>query len=193
NARACPNGPADTQANFASGNVPAALTDAGTGVSLIENVNLRPMEPVAPGVKPYRQHEYVLGWDYEFTPNMALHIHYDRRRLDHAIEDASLSDVAWGETYAIVNPGEGVNKTIDSYANYLTSLGESFGVPGWFFDGASFGTCPSCPPNPKAIRNYDGLDVLLTLANAHHVTGDISYTHSSLWGNYPGLTTTDQT
>lgn len=193
NARACPNGPADTQANFASGNVPAALTDAGTGVSLIENVNLRPMEPVAPGVKPYRQHEYVLGWDYEFTPNLALHIHYDRRRLDHAIEDASLSDVAWGETYAIVNPGEGVNRTVDGYANYLTSLGESFGVPGWFFDGASFGTCPSCPPNPKAIRNYDGLDVLLTLANARHVTGNISYTHSSLWGNYPGLTTTDQT
>ena len=193
NGRACPNGPANTQANWASGQVPTALTDAGTGVSLIENVNLRPWEPVAPGVKPYRQHEFVIGWDYEFSPNVALHVRYDRRRLDHAIEDASLSDVNWGETYAIVNPGEGVNKTIDSYAQYLAGLGQAFGVPGWSFDAADFGTCPNCPPNPKAIRNYDGLDIRLSMANTKGVTGDVSYTYSSLWGNYPGLTTTDQT
>lgn len=194
--RACPNGPATTDANFANGQVPSALSDAGSGVSLIENVNLRPWEPVAPGVKPYRQHEYVIGWDYEFNPNLAFHVRYDRRRLDHAIEDASLSDPDWGETYAIVNPGEGVNRTIDGYANYLTSIGEAFGVPGWAFNADSenpFGTCPSCPPNPKAVRNYDGVDVRLSMASFKNFTGDVSYTYSSLWGNYPGLTTTDQT
>ncbi len=94
--RACPNGPATTQANFASGNVPQSLTDAATGVSLIENINLRPWEPVAPGVKPYRQHEYVAGWDYEIKPGWAFEARYDRRRLDHVIEDASLSDIALG-------------------------------------------------------------------------------------------------
>src|SRR5579862_1204468 len=198
--RACPNGPANTQANFGNGQVPAALTDTGTGISLIENVNLRPWEPVAPGVKPYRQHEYVAGWDFEFTPKVAFHARYDRRRLDHAIEDASLSDVVWGETNAIVNPGEGVDKTIDGYANYLTSLGQAFGVPGWAFNdttdygaGAAFGTCPSCPANPKAIRNYDGLELRVSLVNMAHLYGDVSYSYSSLWGNYPGLTTTDQT
>jgi len=198
--RACPNGPATTQANFGNGQVPASLTDAGTGVSLIENVNLRPWEPVAPGVKPYRQHEYVAGWDFEFSPKVAFHARYDRRRLDHAIEDASLSDVAWGETYAIVNPGEGVDSTIDGYAKYLTSLGQAFGVPGWAFNdttdygpGVAFGTCPSCPPNPKAIRNYDGLELRVSLVNMAHLSGDVSYSYSSLWGNYPGLTTTDQT
>jgi outer membrane receptor protein involved in Fe transport len=193
NGRACPNGPATTQANFASGQVPTSLTDAGTGVSLIENVNLRPWEPVAPNVKPYRQHEYVIGWDYEFTPNIAFHVRYDRRRLDHAIEDASLSDVNWGETYAVVNPGEGVDSTINGYASYLGSLGQAFGVPGWEFDTAAFGTCAGCPANPKPIRNYDGMELRLTLANTAHVTGEVSYTYSSLWGNYPGLTTTDQT
>ena len=199
NNRACPNGPATTQANFANGKVPTTLTDANTGVSLIENVNFRPWEPVAPDVKPYRQHEWVAGFDYEISPQLALSARYNRRRLDHVIEDASLSDIAWGETYAVVNPGEGVNRTIDSYATYLASLGQAFGVPGWAFSdtadygpGVAFGTCPSCPPNPKAVRNYDGVEVRLTVSPMHGFSGMVSYTYSSLWGNYTGLTTTDQ-
>ena len=148
--RACPNGPANTQANFVNGTVPTTLKDAGTSVSIIENVNFRPWEPVSPNVKPYRQHEYVAGFDYQITPSLAFSARYDRRRLDHVIEDASLSDVNWGETYTIVNPGENVNDTIDDYATYLGSLGQAFGVPGWAFDTAS----PSAParaaqPTPK--------------------------------------------
>jgi hypothetical protein len=191
--RACPSGPATTQANFANGSTPASLTDKGSGVSLIENVNLRPEEPVAPNVKPYRQHAYLVGWDYEFSPKMAFHARYDRRRLDHAIEDSSLSDVNYGELYAVVNPGEGVNSTIDGYATYLAGLGASFGVPGEEFDASAFGTCASCPANPKPIRNYDQLEFDLSLINMSHFNGTISYIYSSLWGNYPGLTTTDQT
>lgn len=190
--RACPNGAATTQANFANGKVPVALTDTGTGVSLIENVNFRPWEPVAPNVKPYRQHEYVAGFEYAVSPQLAFSARYNRRRLDHIIEDASLSDVNWGETYAVVNPGEGVNSTMDGYASYLGSLGQSFGVPGWAFDATAFGTCPSCPPMPKAVRNYDGLELRMTVAPTHGFSGMFSYTYSSLWGNYTGLTTTDQ-
>lgn len=198
NGRACPNGPATTQANFTTGSTPPpSLVDSQSGVSLIENINLRPWEPVAPGVKPYRQHEYVAGWDYQISKDWAFEARYDRRRLDHAIEDASLSDPAWGETYTIVNPGEGVNKTIDGYAAYLTSIGEAFGVPGWAFNAGSFGaplfgTCPTCPANPKAIRNYDGLELRLTKTHSKGWSGSFSYTWSSLWGNYTGLTTTDQ-
>jgi hypothetical protein len=190
--RACPNGPANTQANFATGTVPTALTDKKSGVSLVENVNERPWEPVAPGVKPYRQHEMVVGADYQLATGLALEVRYDRRRLDHILEDASLSDTAWGETYAVVNPGEGVNSTIDGYATYLASLGQAFGVPGWAFNSTAFGTCPSCPANPKAIRNYDGLEFRLTKAQSQGWSGMFSYTYSSLWGNYAGLTTTDQ-
>jgi hypothetical protein len=194
--RACPNGPASLGANFASGNPPPALVDK-SGVSLIENINLRPWEPVAPGVKPYRQHESVFGVDYQIARDWAFEARYDRRRLDHVIEDASLADPAWGETYTIVNPGEGVNKTVDGYAAYLTSLGQSFGVPGWAFNAGSFGaplfgTCPACPPNPKAVRDYDGVEIRLTKNISKGWAGMFSYTWSRLWGNYTGLTTTDQ-
>lgn len=194
NGRACPNGPPTQGANFAGGVVPASLTDP-SGVSLIENVNLRPWEPVAPGVKPYRQHEYVAGVDYQLSRSLAFEARYDRRRLDHAIEDASLSDPTNFEMYTIVNPGQGVNKTIDGYANYLQSIGSAYGIPNFAFNAnpaAPFGTCPTCPNNPQAVRNYDGLEVRLTKIASHGFSGMFAYTWSSLWGNYTGLTTTDQ-
>jgi outer membrane receptor protein involved in Fe transport len=194
NGRACPNGGPTTPANFAGGTTPASLIDAGTGVSLIENVNFRPWEPVAKGVKPYRQHEFVIGYDYQIAKDWAFEARYDRRRLDHVIEDASLADPNNFEMYTIVNPGEGVNSTIDGYADYLTSLGSAYGIPNFAFnDGSGFGTCPSCPRLPKAIRNYDGLEFRVMKGTSHGWAGMFSYTWSRLWGNYTGLTTTDQT
>ncbi|HXU18465.1 MAG TPA: TonB-dependent receptor [Terriglobales bacterium] len=194
NGRACPNGGPTTPANFAGGTTPTSLTDAGTGISLIENVNFRPWEPVAKGVKPYRQHEIVAGFDYQIARDWAFEARYDRRRLDHVIEDASLADPNNFEMYTIVNPGEGVNSTIDGYANYLTSLGSAYGIPNFAFnDGSNFLTCPSCPRLPKAIRNYDGLEFRVTKGTSHGWAGMFSYTWSRLWGNYTGLTTTDQT
>jgi hypothetical protein len=193
--RACPTGVARQGASFAGGQTPQVLTDAGTGVQLIENLNFRPEEPIAHGVNPYRQHEYVAGWDYQINKDWAFEARYDRRRLDHVIEDASLSDEAAFEIYTVVNPGQGVNKTINGYANYLTSLGDAYGPGTAAFNGnpnAQFGTCTGCPNNPVAIRNYDGVELRLTKTQSRGWSGMFSYTWSSLWGNYTGLTTTDQ-
>jgi carboxypeptidase family protein len=192
--RACPTGVANVGASFGgNGQVPTSLTDAKTGTQLIENINLRPEEPVSPNVKPYRQHEYVAGWDYQITKSWAFEARYDRRRLDHVIEDASLSDPNAFEIYTIVNPGQNVDKTINGYANYLTSIGDAFG-PGTaaFNPTGAFGTCTGCPNNPTAIRNYDGVELRLTKIQSSGWSGMFSYTWSSLWGNYTGLTTTDQ-
>jgi hypothetical protein len=192
--RACPTGISNVPANFA-GATPTSLTDAGTGTQLIENENFRPEEPVAPGVKPYRQHEIVAGWDYQISKDWAFEARYDRRRLDHVIEDASLADPSAFEIYTIVNPGQGVNKTLNGYANYLTSIGDAYG-PGTAAFNANpntpFGTCTGCPNNPTAIRNYDGVELRLTKTQSRGWSAMFSYTYSSLWGNYAGLTTTDQ-
>jgi hypothetical protein len=198
--RACPTGIASVPANFASGATPTSLTDGGTLTQLIENENFRPEEPVAPNVKPYRQHEYVAGVDYQIGKDWAFEARYDRRRLDHVIEDASLADPNAFEIYTIVNPGQGVNKTLNGYANYLTSIGDVYGPgtaafnpTGNFWTGSGpGGTCAGCPNNPTAIRNYDGLEFRLTKSQSRGWSGMFSYTYSSLWGNYAGLTTTDQ-
>jgi hypothetical protein len=198
--RACPTGPSNTGATFQGGVTPPSLIDSHTNVGLIENTNFRPEEPVAPGVKPYRQHEYVAGVDYQITKDWALEARYDRRRLDHVIEDASLADPNAFEIYTIVNPGQGVNKTLNGYANFLTGLGAAYGpgVPafnptGGFLTGTGpGGTCNGCPNNPEAVRNYDGIEFRVTKSTSHGWAGMFSYTWSSLWGNYTGLTTTDQ-
>ncbi len=186
NGRACPSGPSNTPGNFANGQTPSGLT-------FIENSNLRPLEPVAPGVNPYRQHETTFGIDYALGKNWALEARWDRRRLDHILEDASLSDVANGELYTIVNPGQGVNRTLNGYSAYLGSLGQVFGEPGVSFNSATFGTCPACPLNPTAQRSYDGVEFRLTKALSQHYSGMFSYTYSKLRGNYTGLTTSEQT
>jgi len=193
--RACPTGPSNTGATFAGGVTPPSLIDSATGIGLIENTNFRPEEPVAPGVKPYRQHEYVAGVDYQVTKDWAFEARYDRRRLDHVIEDASLADPSAFEIYTIVNPGQGVNKTLNGYANFLTGLGAAYGpgVPAFNGNPATpFGSCTGCPNNPEAVRNYDGLEFRVTKSTSHGWAGMFSYTWSSLWGNYTGLTTTDQ-
>ncbi|MFL6303217.1 MAG: TonB-dependent receptor, partial [Candidatus Sulfotelmatobacter sp.] len=67
------------------------------------------------------------------------------------------------------------------------------GVPAFNGNPATpFGTCNGCPNNPEAVRNYDGVEFRVTKTTSHGWAGMFSYTWSSLWGNYTGLTTTDQ-
>ncbi len=180
-----PGADSTTPANFAGGTTPAGLT-------FIQDENFRTFpqtcstctateEGVAPNLNPYEQHESVFGMDHQIARNVALEVRWDRRRLDHAIEDAALFNPAVGETFVIVNPGQGVDHTFDGFYNFLY--------------GASSGCTAlvgGCPPNlPTAIRNYDGVEFLLTKASSSHWAGMFSYTYSRFYGNYTGLTNTD--
>ena len=176
-----------SEANF-GGATPAGLT-------FLENQNFRTNpttcstctiteEGVAPGLKPYKQHESTVGFDYQITPTLAFEARYDRRRLDHVIEDSALVNPAIGETFVIVNPGQGVNSTYDKFYNFLYGL-----TPGQ--PGAS--PCGSaCPPTIPAQRDYDGVEFRITKQSTRHWTGMFSYTYSRLWGNYTGLTSSDE-
>jgi hypothetical protein len=172
-------------ANF-GGATPAGLT-------FLENQNFRTNpttcstctlteEGVAPGLNPYEQHEMTLGFDYQIRPTLAFEVRYDRRRLDHVIEDSALVNPSIGETFVIVNPGQGVNSTYNGFYNFLYGL--SPGQP-----GAS--PCSNCPSTIPAERNYDGLEFRLT-ENSKKWNGMFSYTWSRLWGNYSGLTSAMQ-
>lgn len=186
-----PNADATTPANFGSGGTPA-------GIAFIENQNFRTFpttcstctlteEGVAPHLQPYTQHESVFGVDHQISRNLALEVRWDRRRLDHVIEDAALYNPNVGETFVIVNPGQGVNKTFDGFWNFL------YGTPsGCAAAGTSLAAgqdyCPSGPP--LAQRSYDGVEFRLTKASSHHWAGMFSYTYSHFRGNYTGLTNT---
>ena len=184
--RFCPgtNGPTGsaTEANFPGG-TPAGLT-------FLENQNFRANpttcstcsiteEGVAPNLKPYKQHEATLGVDYQLAPTLAFEARYDRRRLDHVIEDSAIFNPAVGETFVIVNPGQGINSSYDKFFNFLY--------------GVTTSNCGSaCPPTIPAQRDYDGVEFRLTKAASKHWAGMFSYTYSRLWGNYAGLTSSFQ-
>ncbi len=186
--RDCVGPDSSSQANFAGG---VGATPAG--YTFLENQNFRTFpttcstctlteEGVAPGLKPYRQHESVFGVDYQLSKTLALEARWDRRRLDHAIEDSAIFNPDIGETFVIVNPGQGLNKTFDGFWNFL------YGAP----SGCGTTGNPACPPNIiPAARSYDGVEFRLTKSPSHHWGGLFSYTYSNFRGNYTGLTSTD--
>lgn len=154
-------------ANF-GGTTPSDLT-------FIESLNNRGTEGVVDGLKPYRQHDSVVGVEYEINPTTALEVRWDRRRLDHVIEDAALFDSSGNEIYNIVNPGEGPNA--------YNATCKTAGIDP--HNGHSFS---ACPPNVKAARSYDGLELRLSKTMGSHWSGMFSYTYSNFRGNYCGLT-----
>ncbi|MBZ5683315.1 MAG: TonB-dependent receptor [Acidobacteriia bacterium] len=189
--RYCPSNPSNpvdnaVEANWAAGAAPAGMT-------FIENLNYRTFPTtcatceltstgVVPGLKPYQQHESVFGVDYQVRKNVALEVRWDRRRLDHVIEDSSL--YAGGETFVIGNPGQGTEATFSSFYNFL-------------YPDTPLVCDPSngltCPPDrlPPAQRSYDAVELRLTKGLSQHWFGMFSYTYSKLRGNYTGLTSSD--
>ena len=182
NNRYCVGADSTAQANFGG--------TAPSGITFLENQNLRAFpttcptcsstqEGTAPGLKPYAQHDSTFGVDYQLSTNYALEARWDRRRLDHVIEDSAIYNPAVGETFVIVNPGQGVNSTFTGFYNFL------------------YGSAPDCsagcPPNKTipAARSYDGIELRLTKGVSNHWMGMFSYTYSHLRGNYTGLTSSD--
>lgn len=176
-------------------------TSAPAGMTFLENLNYRSFPTtcatcsvtstgVVPGLKPFEQHESVFGTDYQLKHNLALEVRWDRRRLDHVIEDSSL--YAGGETFVIGNPGQGVERSFSSFYNFLYPQTPLACAPG---DAAATPPIPDqlCPPDKMipAARSYDAVEFRLTKGTGHNWYGMFSYTYSKLRGNYTGLTSSD--
>jgi len=181
-----------TGANWQGGTTPA-------GITFIENVNNRTFPTtcstcaltstgVVPGLKPFSQHESSAGIAYQLAKTLGLEARYDRRRLDHAIEDSSIFSNG-NETFVIGNPGEGVESTYTSFYNFLYQPNLPQNIA--FIRPACSGT--SCVPDHliAAARSYDGVEFRLTKTHSAHLAGMFSYTYSKLRGNYTGLTSSD--
>jgi len=170
-------------ASIAPSNVGGRFCPASGGAvgaapgTLIENVNWRASSGDLPGdpvvdknIKPMQQHEYVAGADWAITPMIGLETRYSRKRLDKTIEDMAVSDSS--TLFYIGNPGS-------SFSQLLQRPLPSSGI--------NHAVCPTCPAQPDATRNYDGLEFRLTKRPSDKWFGAISYTYSKLTGNYPGL------
>lgn len=173
----------------ASGGAPGVPSNSSItpgSFRLIENHDYRahtqdPADPqVDPNLKPMSQHEYVLGTQWAIQPTLTFEARYARKILDNAIEDISVQD----DVYYIGNPGSLYGDPLHRAAKQLADL---YSDPGFL---APQGVCPTCPRQPKATREYNGLELRVNKTAGTHFFFTGYYTYSKLTGNYPGLTST---
>ena len=171
------------------GGCPATGPAPGVTVGrFIENVDFRatkadPRDPaISPDFKPMKQHEVVIGLDWQISRDWSLESRYARKRLDQTIEDMAITD---NLGFYIGNPGS-------PFADLLhrpTVIPNAAGVN--YLNTTPF--CAECPAAVPAIRRYDGLEFRLVKKMSGKWFGAFTYTYSSLTGNYAGLTNTDPT
>jgi hypothetical protein len=167
--------------------VPSAAGIAANSFRFIENHDWRAhtqdaADPqIDPNLKPMSQHEIVVGAEWAYRPSLTFTTRYARKVLDNTIEDISVNDAV----YYIGNPGPGYGDPLHRPADQLYQYyGANAGAAGFLNPQ---GVCPSCPIQPKATRDYNGIEFRVTKTASR---GFISayYTYSKLTGNYPGLT-----
>ena len=124
---------------------------------------------VDPELKPMQMQEFVVGAERELASNLSVSARYVRKWIVRGIEDTGSVDADQNEIYVIANPGEG-------YAEQAHA----------FSDGS--GTVPL----PKPKREYDGVELALNKRMSNNWSGRVSYLWSRLYGNYSGLSQTDE-
>jgi hypothetical protein len=113
--------------------------------------------------------EFVLGAEQELAPNLSVSARWVHKWLVRAIDDTGSLDADGNEIYSIANPGEGI-----------TSVAYAF----------SDGSGEVALPKPK--RDYDGVELALNKRMSNNWSGRFSYLWSRLYGNYSGLSQTDE-
>jgi hypothetical protein len=123
---------------------------------------------IDPDLKPIRTQEFTVGVDHELNRSMSLGVRYAHKWLDRTIEDVGIQVAGVGEVFMIANPGFGIAEF---------TLGP---------------TCPSCPAQPKAQRDYDGIEFRLRKRLSNRWSMNTSYLYSRIYGNYSGLSSSDE-
>ena len=153
---------------------PSIGTNGNFPGTYIEEVNFRipsndPSCPecgaIDPDLKPMRQQEFTLGAEREIASDLSVGARYVHKQLDRGIEDVGVLVPGLGEVFYIANPGFGAATDI---------LG------------------PGYPAMPKLKRDYDAIEARVTKRFSKNWRGEASYLWSRLYGNYPGLASSDE-
>lgn len=121
---------------------------------------------VDPNVNSFRQDEFTVGVDRELSKNYVLSARFTRKNVAHALEDHAILGLNEAENYPIGNPCEGLDKQLDTATGYVKS---------------------ACPQ-----RLYRALEIVLNKRLSNSFFFNANYTLSSLYGNYSGLASSDE-
>jgi outer membrane receptor protein involved in Fe transport len=117
---------------------------------------------------PYRLQEFSGGVEHSLTNNTSVSVRYVHKQVDKAIEDIGFLDPQGNEAYLINNPG--FNATSIAWT---------------LEDGTEI-------PMPKAVRDYDSVELVLNRRLSNRWAARVSYLWSRLFGNYSGLAQGDE-
>lgn len=117
-----------------------------------------------PELKPQRTSGWTIGYEREIFRNWIFTASYIHRQLDRAVEDIGVFNSQGSESYFIGNPGFNLHCEINAGTNF---------------------------PCAKAERKYDALEIVLD-KRATSYFFSANYTYSRLYGNYSGLTSSDE-
>lgn len=121
---------------------------------------------VDPDLKPFRQTEFTVGVERQLTKDYVLRARYTYKNVDEVVEDAGFVNNQGSEAYIIGNPGRGL---------HLESL-------------QTFGYQKVAVPQ----RRYDGVEFVFEKRLSNDWYFNANYTYSRLFGNYTGLTSSDE-
>jgi hypothetical protein len=158
------------------GNCPSGGIVGGTGFARCQ-LDFRipsndPSVPLAEGggidpeLKAFRQSELTFGVERDLGGGYLFSGRYTHKQIDRAIEDIGFFNAGGSELYIIGNPGFGASVDVIS----------GFGFP----------------PTPKAERTYDAMELRFDKRFTRRYYFNASYTLSRLYGNYPGLASSDE-
>ncbi len=126
------------------------------------------LDAIDPDLDPFQVRETAVGLEHELTSLIGLSVRYLHKNVVKAVEDVGALDEQQNEIYTIANPG--------------------FGRAATFYPAGS----TQAMAFPKAVRDYDGVEITVRRRLANHYSFTASYLWSRLWGNYSGLAQSDE-
>lgn len=117
-------------------------------------------------LKPFSQTELTFGAERQLSSNYVIRARYTFKNVDKAVEDAGVRNALDSEAYIIGNPGEGLHLQVLQELGYTKST--------------------------KPQRRYDGLEFVLEKRLSNNWYFNANYTYSRLFGNYSGLSSSDE-
>jgi outer membrane receptor protein involved in Fe transport len=135
-----------------------------------------------PDLKPMRSQEANIGLEHQLNNTSSISVRYVHKQLDRGIEDTGSIDQNNGEAYTISNPGEGLTATFTPLPCSATGITQC----------DAYQSSSGVAVLPKPNREYDAGEFLYTKRLSHSWSLYTSYTLSRLYGNYPGLSESDE-
>jgi hypothetical protein len=120
---------------------------------------------IDPDLNPSRQQEFTIGFDHELGARTSVGVRYVHKQIDYTIDDVGIIVPGVGEVYYYANPGYGL-------AEY--TIGREY------------------PAQPKAKRDYDGVEFRFQRRLTDGFLVNASYLYSRLYGNFSGLASSDE-